>query len=68
MKYAFLFVFIQIIFLLEACQTNEKTNEVAAKPLFINYEVRYLAQEKELRALAFFKQGDSLKVAKQREF
>ncbi len=68
MKYHYLFVFAQISFLISACQTNEKTDQVEVKPLFINYEVRYLEQEKELRAMAFFKEGDSLEVAVPKEF
>jgi hypothetical protein len=68
MKYIYVFVLFQAIFLFGGCQTNEKTNQIKAKPLFVTYEVRYLEQEKELRALAFFKEGDSLEVAVQKEF
>jgi hypothetical protein len=68
MKYIYVLVFVQLFLLFGACQSNEKNNEVKAKPLYINYEVRYLEQEKELRALAYFKEGDSLKSAVSREF
>ncbi len=68
MKYRYIFVFAQIILLMSACQTNEKNNQIKAKPLFINYEVRYLEQERELRALAYFKEGDSLEIAVPKEF
>ena len=68
MKSIYVFVFTLIILVLGACQINEKANHIKVKPLFINYEVRYLEQEKELRALAFFKEGDSLEVAVSKEF
>jgi hypothetical protein len=68
MRYIYVIVFAQVFLLLGACRPNQKTNQVKAKPLFINYEVRYLEQEKELRALAYFKEGDSLKSAISKEF
>lgn len=68
MKYIYVLSLFQFILLLSACQTNEKPNQSNAKPLFVNYEVRYLEQEKELRALATFKEGDSLDVAAPKEF
>jgi hypothetical protein len=68
MKYIYVFGLVQILLLLSACQSDEKTKQTSAKPLFINYEVRYLEQEKELRALAYFKEGDSLEVAQSKTF
>lgn len=68
MKYIYVFGLAQYFLLLCACQPNEKTNHSTAKPVFINYEVRYLEQEKELRALAYFKEGDSLEVATSKTF
>lgn len=68
MKYIYVLSLVLFILLLSACQANEKPNRTNAKPLFINYEVRYLEQEKELRALASFKEGDSLEVAVPKEF
>ena len=62
MKYIYFFCLVQVIVLLSACQTNETTKQENAKPLFITYEVRYLEQENELRAIAYFKAGDSLEV------
>ena len=68
MKYIYILGFAQFIFSFSACQSNDKPNRATAKPLYINYEVRYLEPEKELRALAFFKEGDSLEVAVPKEF
>ena len=63
MKYFYLFCLTPVILMLNACQSDDKTKQENAKPLFITYEVRYLEQEQELRALAYFKEGDSLDVA-----
>ncbi len=68
MKYYIALSLASFILLLNACQSNEKSNPANAKPLFINYEVRYLEQEKELRGMVYFKEGDSIEVAKPREF
>ena len=68
MKYYIALSLASLFFILNACQSNEKPNQANAKPLFINYEVRYLEQENELRGLAYFKEGDSIEVATPREF
>lgn len=60
MKYINLICFASAILFLNACQTETTENE---NHLFITYEVRYLEQENELRAYAYFKEGDTLETA-----
>ena len=62
-----LFLSLTILFL-NACQSTDSKNKTTEKSLFINYEVRYLEQEKEMRALAYFKEGDTLTNAKPKAF
>lgn len=68
MKYIYTFGFIILFLFLNACQPNEKTASSNAVPLFINYEVRYLEKEKEMRALAYFREGDSIQTAQAKDF
>ena len=69
MKYFYILGLALTILLANACQSSEKKVEVPkAKPVFINYEVRYLEQERELRALVSFKEGDSFKTATSKSF
>ena len=67
MKYIYFLCVVQLFLTLNACQSNESTNQANAKPLFINYEVRYLEKENELRGMAHFKEGDSPETAVPRE-
>ena len=66
MKYIYTFGAVLSFLLLNSCQSND--NQKADKPVFVNYEVRYLEQENELRALAYFKEGDSLQALETKEF
>ncbi len=63
MKYFYITYFALFILSLSACQSNDTTKKTDAKPIFINYEARYLEEEKELRGLAYFKQGDFQETA-----
>ena len=68
MKYIYILILTQVFLSMSACQSDEKSNQTNAKTLFINYEVRYLEDEKELRGLVYFKEGDSIQTAVSKEF
>jgi len=68
MKYIYILILTQVFLSMSACQSDETKNQTNARSLFINYEVRYLEDEKELRGLAYFKQGDSIRTAVSKDF